>query len=207
MKNYKKILLLLLWILIIAGTTYAWKAWGWVKWIWEVDQSNRFEDHSSDNTYWTWYYLDTYTQLKWQAQTWPYWLKWASWSTDSWDDNYYANYPEPVWDWSSYTYNPPSWWVDTDYQAFKYCESLWGWNKWWRLPTKKELFSIITDINSEKNSSWKYTQLPSITQGGCWSSTASAFYSSNAWYGNFGHGYVYFFVKYYTSIYTICVHD
>ena len=206
MKTYKKILLLLLWILIIATTTYAWKAWGWVKWIWEVDQSNRFTDYSTNTSdYGTWYYLDTYTWLKWQAQTWPYWLKWASGSTDSWDSNYYANYEEPVWNWSSYTYNPPSWWVDTDYQAFKYCE--WIWDHHWRLPTKNELFSIVIDVNSQKNSSGKYTQLPSITQSYYWSSTAYANFSSYAWYGYFNYGTVGYNNKTSTDKYTICVHD
>ncbi len=189
MKKTTKLLLLLIWILIIAGTTYAtWKAWGWVKWISETaneQKADRFTDFSWNTVdYWTWYYLDTYTWLKWAAQDSGVSLKWASGSRDSWDDNYYTYYPEPVWDGSSYTYNPPNLWVDTDYQAHKFCEGLWDGH--WRLPTKNEMYSIMT---YEKTSGMPYyTALESITNYNLWSSTVGAsIYYANGWSFNIGN--------------------
>jgi len=187
-----KILLIILSLFIIIWTTYAsWQAWGWVKWIWETDQSNRFTDYSNNTLdYWIWYYLDTYTWLKWAAQD--------SWNYLQWATN--TSYTEPTWNWSSYTY--PSWRISSDYPAFKYCTDLWDW---WRLPTKREIFSIITDVKP----SWMShcTALPFLlSSNNYWSSTVNARLTSYAWYGEFLSGTISNTTKKFNAM-VLCIHD
>jgi len=212
MKTYKKILLLLLGILIITGTTYAWKTWGGVKWIWESAENqkdNRFEDHS-DNTsdYGTWYYLDTYTNLKWQANN-AEDLAWAKdCSKNNSDDNYCWEYLDPVWDWSKYDYTDKipvdcDECSEDDFQVHKYCESLW---EWWRVPTKREFMSIITDIKPAGMN--YYTALPSISSKNYWSNITYTNDIRYAWYTNFSEGCMLNIYKYYDNTKNIiCIHD
>ena len=193
MKKSKKIIFIFISLSVMIWATYAattWKAWWWVKWIAENDQSTRFTDFTTNTSdYGTWYYLDTYTNLKWAAQD--------SWTGLVWSTN--SSYTEPTWNWTSYTY--PSWRTDTDYPAFKHCTDKWSG---WRLPTKRELFSIMTD----KKPDWMsyYTALPSITNSGYWSSTTYDANTAGAWYGNFNGGYTYYYNKTNTNR-ILCIHD
>ena len=196
MKKITKILLLLLWILIISWTTYStWQAWGWVNWIAkdEVEQkANRFTDLSLNTAdYWIWYYLDTYTWLKWAAQDSAANLRWAL----------NRGYTEPTWNWTNYIY--PTGNSESDYPAFVYCDDLWWWNNW-RLPSRKELSSIITDAIPF----WMtyYTALPSILQDEYWSSTSSNINSDRTWRGRFHEGYMLDNNKD-DSKYALCIHD
>ncbi len=60
-----------------------------------------------------------------------------------------SSYPEPVFNISTKSYDWPSGRVDTDYPAFKYCNDLvLGGRDDWRLPSKKELFSLIDQIGA-----------------------------------------------------------
>jgi hypothetical protein len=87
--------------------------------------------------------------------------------------------------------------------AKTYCSGRWTW---WRLPTKNELLSIMTV--KTKNSSGRYTALPSITYYNYWSATEHANYTYDAgWYGYFSTGYMSYHRKRYTSLHTICIHD
>ena len=218
MKINKKIIFILLGLFLIVWITYAswWKAWGGVKWIGENDQSQRFEAHTWTLLDWvTWYYIDTYTWLKWQAYDSD-----KSWynaidDTGSGDLAWTASsfYIEPTWNGSNYirTYETTEdWWHsiwstiewdDTDYPAFSYCVNLWPG---WRLPTKREIFSIMTD--STTNDDWKYTALPSITDTLYWSSTDNAGSNYSAWTGYFTTGATVYFSE--TSKHRVlCIHD
>jgi len=96
----------------------------------------------------------------------------------------------------------PAWWSKTWANANDYCSTLWSW--WWRLPTKKELFSIMTDTKP----SWMsyYTALPSVSTTGYWSSTGHPYTTYYAWYGNFYYGYVDYSHKLNNKS-VLCTHD
>lgn len=214
MKLNKKILYVFWLLFIFVSVAYAslWKAWWWVKWISENsnDQAiNRFTNYTWDSLDWVWYYLDTYTWLKWASVGSTYAINWVdSCSTSSSSNNYCVKYPEPEWNWTNYIYTLPPYWYQNEnfFEAHKYCDNLWNWN-WWRLPTKNEFISIMTDDFIW--TSW-YTALPSIAwRNGYWSSSVSLNawnWENFAWYADFTSGRVRNTYKYELK-YAICVHD
>ena len=84
----------------------------------------------------------------------------------------------------------------------KYCESLW---EWWRVPTKREFMSIITDIKPSGMD--YYTALLSISSENYWSSITNIYSNKNAWGVNLNYGRLLGFYKDSETRDTICIHD
>jgi len=135
------------------------------------------------------YYIQSCTWLKWETMDSQIILQWSKNSI----------YIEPTWNWINYDY--PKWRIETDYPAFKYCTDKWIW---WRLPTKKEIFSIMTNV--EKNSHNVFTKLESIYTNHYWSSTVYSNDIQNARFGKFWAGY-FIFNKKLSKFHVICIHD
>jgi hypothetical protein len=134
------------------------------------------------------YYVQSCTWLKWEIT--------SSTTTYEWATN--TAYTEPSWDWTNYDY-VSEWRVETDYPAFQYCTDKWPE---WRLPTRKEMFSIMTD--TKLNNNWNYyTKLEAITSLYYWSSTS---YSAFAWIGYFWTGGLNYNTKT-DSLKVLCIHD
>ena len=72
----------------------------------------------------------------------------------------------------------------------------------WRLPTIKELISLI-DFTTHNPACSKINNCRSSYY---WSSSPNAYYSSYAWFVDFGYGYVYYFYKD-SHYYARCVRD
>ena len=72
-------------------------------------------------------------------------------------------------------------------EATEYAKDLNLNGKGWRLPTIKELFTLI---DYTKHETCIKTKKLSCVSSGYWSSTAHAYNTSNAWVVHFGHGYV-----------------
>ena len=208
-KNKKIIIFILLTVFISISGVFAynnnwfWLAWNWVKWIWSSETWTwRYMQVS---VWWVSAYLDTFTWLKWEQN--PTTALTPAWSS-SWA------YAEPVWDGIKYirtwTTISASWYLtwttiltgDTDYPAFALCVSKWSW---WRLPTKRELFSIMT----VSKPSWMnyYTALPSVTYTYYWSATMYRLSSTSAWYGPFLNANMNVNTKTNTGYRSICIHD
>jgi hypothetical protein len=124
--------------------------------------------------------------------TWPTTIDWVSAYTDSFT-------------WFNWQATQTSWDVQWDGMnwaaSFTHCTNLW-WA--WRLPTKEEMFSIMTD--REVNWSGRYTKLESITDPSYWSSTPSPFDINYAWDGGFWSGTVVTNSKTYHRQ-VLCIHD
>lgn len=121
-------------------------------------------------------HLDTLTGLKWATNNQNTSVQWAI-------DN---SYGEPTWNGTSYTY--PSGRVATDYPAFKHCTDLGGG---WRLPTRKELQSIISRAKTLS----PYSFLPNVASARYWSSGQYRANTANAWLATMGVGQVYDYSK------------
>ena len=153
--------------------------------------------------YWAWFYIQSNTCLKWGTQV----------SSTTLRLSKKKAFTEPTWDWTNYirTYDTTSegwdiiWtiilWTDIDYPAFSYCISQ---GSGWRLPTRRELSSIITDAIP----SWMthYTALPSILQDEYWSSTFYAGHPDKAWQVGFNIAHMWYFTEE-DAEYILCVHD
>lgn len=154
----------------------------------------------------TGYYIQSCNWLKWEANP------TIGSSNPAWSSN--TAYPEPVWDGTKYlrtrTTISASWYLTwttiltghTDYPAFALCVSKWAW---WRLPTKRELFSIMT----VSKPTWMtyYTALPSITSNYYWSATMYRDSTTYAWNGYFILGTTSIYTKTDTYNRSICIHD
>ena len=156
-----------------------------------------------------WWVKDPNSKIRF---TWPYliwnisaykdsilWKKWES--IDLSDTIRWANDEsniEPVWNWYEYEYFNLE---ERDYPAFKYCTDKWAW---WRMPTKKELFSLMTDL--EKNSNNYFTQLNSISNDTYWSSSSFSDNKNLVWYWDFNNSNVISSVKNYKR-HVLCIHD
>ena len=209
-KNKKIIIFILLSVFISISWVFAynnnwfWLAWNWVKWIWSSETWTW--RYMQVTVWWVSAYLDTFTWLKWEANP------TIGSSNPAWSSN--TAYPEPVWDGTKYirtrTTISASWYLTwttiltghTDYPAFALCVSKWAW---WRLPTKRELFSIMT----ASKPTWMtyYTALPSITSPRYWSATMDRSNTTGAWYGYFYNGSTDNLTKTFTNSRSICIHD
>jgi hypothetical protein len=137
------------------------------------------------------YYVQSCTWLKWETT--------SSAGTYQWATN--DAYTEPSWNWTSYDY-ASEWRVEADYPAFQYCTAKWTW---WRLPTKKEILSIMSD--TETNNNWSYyTKLESITTENYWSSTFYAFTALRAWNSHFSSNSLGYPFRT-DSHQVLCIHD
>ncbi|MBI5749112.1 MAG: DUF1566 domain-containing protein [Nitrospinae bacterium] len=87
--------------------------------------------------------------------------------------------------WQKEDDNTPRTWSD----AGTYCDNLTlGGQSDWRLPSKKELISIVN--YGTYNHAINTTYFPNTNSSYYWSSTTVANYSSDAWSVNFSYGYV-----------------
>lgn len=111
----------------------------WVQYMTSTDPSGRY---ISGNYYGKNGYKDSATDLYWATN---------NQISRMWASN--PNYREPVWDGVFYIY--PSGRIATDYPAFNHCTAL---GAGWRLPSKKELLSIV---NIGRTS--PVTSMPGIT--------------------------------------------
>ncbi|MBI5675184.1 MAG: DUF1566 domain-containing protein [Nitrospirae bacterium] len=94
------------------------------------------------------------------------------------------------------TYNPSSQYV---------CGSLnLGGYSDWRLPSKKELITIVDYSIPYPGPTINATYFSNTVASYYWSSTTNAYYPYYAWNVNFYDGYVYYYGKYY-SYYVRCV--
>ena len=73
------------------------------------------------------YYLDSVTWLAWAKEV----KEELAWATSN-------AHQQPIWNWTEYSY--PSW-PESEYPAFEYCRSL---GSKWRIPTTKELVTLVT---------------------------------------------------------------
>jgi pimeloyl-ACP methyl ester carboxylesterase len=64
----------------------------------------------------------------------------------------------------------------------------------WRLPNRKELESLV-NTGQPNTANWLYSQGYNVTDNGYWSSSTSAYGTSNAWFVDMYAGYVYYFGK------------
>lgn len=94
------------------------------------------------------------------------------------------------------TYNP---------DTFNICGSLALAGGGWRLPSKKELTSIIDYSIPYPGPTIQQTMFPNTYSFYYWSSTADASSPSNAWYGGFNGGLVYNGNKGSNTLYLRCV--
>jgi hypothetical protein len=65
----------------------------------------------------------------------------------------------------------------------------------WRLPTKKELMSIVDYGIPYPGPTINATYFPNTKSSGCWSSTTNAYFPDYAWGVDFYLGYVFFYYK------------
>jgi hypothetical protein len=82
--------------------------------------------------------LDTVTNRCWQKDL-------NSIGTKQWATN--SAYTEPTWNLTNNNYTYPVGRVKSDYPAFEYCDDLvLGGNSNWKLPSRKELFTLTDEI-------------------------------------------------------------
>ncbi|MBI5675734.1 MAG: DUF1566 domain-containing protein [Nitrospirae bacterium] len=94
------------------------------------------------------------------------------------------------------TYNPSSQYVCGERTTGGYTD--------WRLPSKKELITIVDYSIPYPGPTINTTYFPNTVASAYWSSTTYAYYPSFAWYVGFSNGYVFINYKYY-SHYVRCV--
>jgi hypothetical protein len=124
---------------------------------------------------------DEITGLYWQSA-------WTNWKTLKWATDY--TYKEPTWDDSGKVYKYPSWRTKANYPAFEFCEdSTTWWYTDWRLPTYRELSSIL-DFSSQNgiNIDTHYFSFGNTITGLFWSSTTDVNNPYDAWYVSFQEG-------------------
>ena len=158
--------------------------WNWIFLEWNpLDLDSDWQDNDknkacyvecSKNYVWNWIsclevWVDPITGFKWQKN-----LSNDTTNKKSWAKN--ESLLAPTWNMEKYDF--PTWNID-DYPAFKYCMDQW---KWWRLPTKNELITLVS-YNTKIN--WIYSKHPYLINSDYWSSDVFDSDRSKAWHVNF----------------------
>lgn len=158
-----------------------------------VEESQKAKDHISDNVPGSVKNSDTWTVSD-TGQT-------SSYTAIYGEDNDYSTVPPSFTDNGNQTVtdnNTGLVWQKEDNnrtyawkEAGVYCSGLaLGNQEDWRLPTRRELMSIV-DYGTF-SPTIDATYFPKTNSSHYWSSTISASYSSDAWRVYFGYGYVYY---------------